>query len=218
MTLGSEEVVAANPARAQERSMAATSIERTACPACGEPVEGAAENVPDHEYALDYLASYLHCGRCRSTFQAPMPRGDQLSAFYPPAYHSIGRRGLLAKLRNQLRLRKLVPLLDGDGAVLDYGCGDGSFLVHAAQALPERRFFGFEIDSRPSQSSLADGRVTLIRGSHTDLLQARPACRLITMNHVIEHLPDPLATLSELREKLAPGGHIEGQTPAAGSL
>lgn len=217
MTLGSEEVLARNPARRQERSTG-LAIAGVDCPACGQPVEGAAREVPDHEYALDYVARYAHCASCHSAFQAPMPLGEQLSAFYPAAYHSVGRRGFLARLRNQLRLRKLAPLLDGEGALLDYGCGDGSFLVHAAQALPDRHFYGFEIDSQPSLHSLADGRVTLIRGSYEYLLQTLPECRLITMNHVIEHLPDPLSTLLGLREKLLPGGRLEGQTPAAASL
>jgi hypothetical protein len=38
------------------------------------------------------------------------------------------------------------------------------------------------------------------------------------MNHVIEHLPDPLRTLEGFAASLVPGGVIEGQTPAAASL
>lgn len=213
--LGNETAVAVNS------RVEAGSIERddsVVCSACGERTARSAQRVPDHEYALDYVASYVDCEHCHTAFQAPMPASDQLSAFYPAAYHSMGRRGLLANLRNRMRLRKLLPHLDGEGALLDYGCGDGSFLEYAARFLPDRSFFGFEIDSQPSRTSLADGRVTLIRGSHADLMQALPPCRLVTMNHVIEHLPDPLATLSDLREKLLPGGSLEGQTPAAASL
>lgn len=217
MRLGTQEDLAAGGARA-EAPGPTTAVERVVCPACGGSSSSPVLRVPDHEYALDYVASYVHCGDCGTAFQHPMPWGEQLAAFYPAAYHAQGRRGFLAKLRNQLRLRRLVALLDGDGALLDYGCGDGSFLVHAAAALPDRQFYGFEIDARPSQTSLVDGRVILVRGSPSDLMQVLPPCRLIAMNHVIEHLPDPLATLSELRDKLVPGGQLEGQTPAAGSL
>ena len=38
------------------------------------------------------------------------------------------------------------------------------------------------------------------------------------MNHVIEHLPDPLKILSVLQSKLKRNGILEGQTPATDSL
>ena len=65
---------------------------------------------------------------------------------------------------------------------------------------------------------LDGGAVTLVRGDIDDVCSVVPPCRLITMNHVIEHLPDPGAVVAALTAKLAPGGVLEGQTPAAGSL
>lgn len=147
-----------------------------------------------------------------------MPDGARLSSFYPADYHSMGRRGWLAKLRSDLRIRRLMSQLAGGGPILDHGCGDGSFLDRAAERMPGRMLYGYEISDRSSVTERCDGRVTIIRGSDEDLFRVLPECRLITMNHVIEHLPDPLQTLSELRRRLLPGGVLEGQTPAAGSL
>jgi len=147
-----------------------------------------------------------------------MPQESELSALYPADYHSLGRAGLLTQIRYDMRVRRLAKLARGEGAILDHGCGDGSFLLRAAQQLPDRIFFGYEIADTASTKVLADGRVTLIRGSFSDLLAQLPPCGVITMNHVIEHLPTPLQTLQALAERLVPGGYLEGQTPAAGSL
>jgi hypothetical protein len=64
---------------------------------------------------------------------------------------------------------------------------------------------------------LPGGAVTLVKGDLADLLDVLPSCRLITMNHVIEHLPDPLSVVSALIDRLEPGGFFEGQTPGADS-
>jgi len=147
-----------------------------------------------------------------------MPSFQQLAAFYPPTYHAATAHGLLARARHKSRLKQLAPLLTGDGALLDYGCGNGAFLTWAAEKNLGRPLFGYEIADRREVQKLAGGAVNIVRGSPADLLDRLPPCRLITMNHVIEHLPDPLETVSSLVKHLVPGGALEGQTPAADSL
>jgi SAM-dependent methyltransferase len=188
------------------------------CPACGAITGGAAAGVCDHEYALEYLARYSQCAECGTLFQVPMPDIEQLAAFYPADYHSMTHAGLLNRIRNDVRIRRLAKLCSGEGPILDYGCGDGAFLVQAAERMPARRFWGFEIADRAETNILADGRVTIVRGALPDLLGLLPSCELITLNHVIEHLPDPLQVVSALSDKLLSGGVFEGQTPASDSL
>jgi SAM-dependent methyltransferase len=190
----------------------------TACPACGERAAGEPVRVPDREYRVPYLAAYATCPACASLFQRPMPDGPTLAAFYPADYHSQTGQGPVGRFRHDARLRRLGALAGADGPVLDYGCGNGAFLVRAAERVPARRYYGFEIAEERDEVTLAGGAVTLIRGDLDWLLDRLPTCRVITMNHVIEHLPDPLSVLSLLCAKLAPGGLLEGQTPAAGSL
>jgi len=188
------------------------------CPACATRGTNACQPIADHEYGLSWIAAYATCGACATCFQAPMPAGSQLADFYPADYHSMGRRGFLTRLRFDLRARRLLSLVDGEGPILDHGCGDGSFLLRAAERMPGRQLFGYEIGRDREVKELAGGQVTLIKGSDADLWDVLPSCRLITMNHVIEHLPDPEQTLARLRERLLPGGWFEGQTPAASSL
>ena len=188
------------------------------CPACGHRASADGVEVPDHEYALDFSARYCECAACGTLFQQPMPSLQQLAAFYPADYHSMTHAGLLSAIRNHLRIAHLEKLAPPAGAILDYGCGDGSFLVQAAAHFPGRPLWGYEIAARAEKSVFAAGSVTIIKGSLPDLLAVLPPCSLISLNHVIEHLPDPAATVSALVNRLAPGGVFEGQTPAADSL
>lgn len=196
----------------------ATASDEAECPACGARENDGRRSVPDHEYGLTHRARYTRCRACGSEFQAPMPDLAMLASWYPPSYHSMAGGGRLLEIRHDLRLRRFARLLDGDGALLDYGCGDGSFLVHAARKLSPRPLYGYEIADRAERIVLADGAATILRGSFADLMRELPACRLIAMNHVVEHLPDPLGVVSALAERLLPGGLFEGQTPAAGCL
>lgn len=196
----------------------AASQAQPACPACGGSSISEGLLVPDQEYGLTYRARYLHCAACGSLFQEPMPSLQELAGFYPADYHSMTHAGLLSSIRNRIRVSRLEKLAPMQAAILDYGCGDGAFLVDAARHMPSRQFWGFEIAERPETAHLANGAVTVVKGALPDLLAVLPQCGLITLNHVIEHLPDPLATVSALVRKLAPGGVLEGQTPAADSL
>jgi ubiquinone/menaquinone biosynthesis C-methylase UbiE len=147
-----------------------------------------------------------------------MPSSEQLSAFYPGTYHSFTSKGLILKIRHTLRISRLKKFIRQGDIILDYGCGNGSFLMSAAEALPHNYFWGYEIDSQFQELTLAEGKVKIIKGSPSDLLDVLPQCNLITMNHVVEHLSEPTWMLKKLQEKLIPGGVIEGQTPAANSL
>jgi SAM-dependent methyltransferase len=147
-----------------------------------------------------------------------MPDFEKLSSFYPTDYHSKVSGGLLKRVRNALRFADLRSLLKRDGAILDYGSGDGDFLVWLSERLPGRELYGYEIGETRMIEHRAAGAVTLIKGDPAYAADVIPRCSLITLNHVIEHLPDPKSTIQLLKEKLAPRGVFAGQTPAARSL
>ena len=192
---------------------------QTRCPACQSRVIQSLFAVPDHEYNLDYQAQYAFCRECSSFFQSPMPDLIQLSHFYPANYHSFDINNILVQLKQRQRLRRLRSFVDSDAiTLLDYGCGSGVFIKESAKNMPHSKFYGYEINSTDRKEVLADGRVIILKGSLDYLLHELPVCDVITLNHVIEHVPDPLKVLSALHQKLKPNGVLEGQTPAADSL
>jgi 2-polyprenyl-3-methyl-5-hydroxy-6-metoxy-1,4-benzoquinol methylase len=197
---------------------AKTSVQ-TKCPACESETVQSRFAVPDHEYNLAYQAQYARCRECSSYFQSPMPDLNQLSGFYPANYHSFDTDSILSKLKHRQRLRRLRSFVGSDAiTLLDYGCGSGAFIKGLARHMPHGTFYGYDINSTDVKEVLAEGRVILLKGSFDYLLNELPLCDVITLNHVIEHLPDPHTVLSTLRQKLKPDAVIEGQTPAADSL
>jgi hypothetical protein len=148
-----------------------------------------------------------------------MPSERELTAFYPPQYHSFSPKGFLLTVRHRVRLKRLTSLIaTEDAVVLDYGCGDGKFIEDAARLTSRLTFWGYELAAKPDKRVSHGGRVTIIRGGFDDLMRELPPCDLITMNHVIEHLPDPHAVLMALYHRMNDGAVIEGQTPAADSF
>ncbi|MFP6661134.1 MAG: class I SAM-dependent methyltransferase [Myxococcota bacterium] len=207
-----------------DESRAESQNEMPRCGACDEPLAGGvgAEriSVPDHEYRTPVRVEYHTCASCKSLTQVPMPDATQLATFYVPGYHSFaaGEAGRLARWKHRSRLAGLRPLLrDASEPLLDFGCGGGQFLFAAAEIIPNP-LFGFEIAEDEAIDRHRDGRVVLIRGSVDFLVEALPKLRLVTMNHVIEHLPDPANTFRKLSERMLPGGIFEGQTPNPASL
>ena len=102
------------------------------------------------------------------------------------------------------------------GRMLDVGCGGGAFLqrMHAAGW----NVVGTEPDGNAA-ARLAPERDFPIYGSLAELIQAgEEGFDVIVLSHVIEHLPDPIHTLSTLRGLLAVGGRLVLTTPNALSL
>ena len=83
------------------------------------------------------------------------------------------------------------------GYVVDIGCGNGTFLKALCRVWPECRALG--VDPALQQDEvLADGRLTLTKGLFApEQLQGAPS--LIVSRHVIEHMPDPVGFVRELR-------------------
>lgn len=188
------------------------------CPACESSSFRERIAIADREYCVNYLAHYAECAVCGTLSQAPMPSLEQLASFYPATYHAANAQGALAEARHRSRLKRLTPMLMGEGALLDYGCGNGAFLRWAAGKGLNRQLIGYEIGPERKIERLADGEVTIVHGRPEHLLDILPPCRLISMNHVIEHLPDPFSTITALVTFLTLGGALDGETPAADSL
>lgn len=187
------------------------------CPACGSRVTRISYDVPDYEYLVSFIARYAACGDCGTLYQIPMPDSFTLTSFYPKTYHSFATTGALAKVRHSLRLRRLLRLLSKDtGVVLDYGCGNGSFIQWASERAKGISFWGYELADRPRTETR--GRATIVTGSVEHLINQLPPCDLVTMNHVLEHLPDPRSVLAALYPRMNDGAIVEGQTPAADSF
>lgn len=101
------------------------------------------------------------------------------------------------------------------GRVLDVGCGNGGFLLLARQA-------GWQVeglDFDPGAVQAARSRGLEVHHGGIEVLGDRRECYdVITLCHVIEHVPDPIDTLRRLHALLKPGGTLWLDTPNLDSL
>lgn len=97
------------------------------------------------------------------------------------------------------------------GRLLDIGCGNGAFLSAWSRLVPGWSLCGSEVDDKhraeieaiPGVERLYTGPVTEIPGEFD----------LVSMVHVLEHIPGPAAFLGRLWCRLRPGGHVLIEVP-----
>ncbi len=99
--------------------------------------------------------------------------------------------------------------------LLDVGCGDGSLLRMMLEYGWDCQ--GLDFDDGAVRNAARKG-LHVACGTLEEQRYAEAAFDAITMSHVIEHVPEPLALLSECRRILKPGGRLVLVTPNSQSL
>jgi SAM-dependent methyltransferase len=167
------------------------------CPLCGVTLAPRYEGIRDLVTGEHF--SVLTCGSCNLGVTAP--RVTDLARYYGQTYWG-GRHGFTAEYCARRRVKMLTRMTQSPpgSRVLDFGCGDGTFLRRAARA--GWKAFGVEASFRPEDKKSDDYEVF----NSLDGVRGRGPFEAITMWHVLEHLTDPLAMVRELKDLLAPGG------------
>jgi len=134
-------------------------------------------------------------------------------AHLAPARVSAG-----ARLRAWARREKYVTLFPpwtGAGRLLDVGCATGRFLRQ--MSLVGWQVAGIEFDP---EAAIKARTVTpaIFEGDPKDAPYAAGSFDVVTSFHVVEHLPDPVAALTNMVRWLAPGGLMIVEVPNAGGL
>ena len=102
------------------------------------------------------------------------------------------------------------------GRALDIGCGNGSYLSYL-----KRHGWGVEgvdLSGAAARAARDAFDITVRVGGFDDVELAPAAYDWIQMHHVIEHLPNPVASLVRVFELLKPGGALYVETPNAESF
>ena len=162
---------------------------------------------------------YRKCNKCDLVFQYPIPKEKETFNFYKGKYFILHESRKKLRLKQYKLDKKILNNFFKDShntKVLDYGCGNGDFLYYVSKKHPQCKFFGYEISEK--SEIIKSENVLIIKGSINLLLEKLPICKIITMNHTIEHIPQPDLIIKKLFEKLDNLGFIDGQTPSTQSV
>ena len=142
----------------------------------------------------------------------PKPKEEDLGKYYESEdyiSHTDHKRSLFEKVYHLVKsyaLRKKVGLItklnDGSGAVLDIGAGTGDFLSKAKKE--GWTVSGVEPNEQAKQ--LAQQKEVLLH-TNTDNFEDH-SFDIITLWHVLEHVPDLQHQIQEIKRLLKPGGYV----------
>jgi len=192
-----------------------------ACLGCGSADSVAVVEGSDRLYGTTSERSrVVRCGVCGLHRLSPRPEAAELGHYpsnywFDPAEDTASRWAEAYRrvvLRDHVRFVIAAYRHAGrSGPLLDVGCGGGLL----PGMLIRRGIPTMGLDSSADACSLAWKRhtVPVITGDLTHAPFRHGTFALITLFHVLEHLPDPGVYLDAARELLRPGGHIVVQVP-----
>lgn len=161
------------------------------------------------------------CASCGLAYVDPIPSREDLARFYAQRYRieykqatrprlkHIHRAGTVALGRLQTIRRFVAP----PARVVECGAGGGEFSYLATRS--GYRLTGIEPNDGYREYARAEYGVDLRPGTLDDNEFAPGEFDLVTLFHVLEHVPDPAAALVRLAAWLKPGGHLYIEVPNA---
>ncbi len=183
------------------------------CPVCGGVAWPA---------GASWMHCYLRCGRCGLVFVAELPRADDLEQSYLRVHlsdyqveHKRDWSPWQAHKHATLDALGVLPPEAAGGEAplaLDLGCGEGAGL----EVLQQRGWLPWGLELNPAMAEQArEQGFEVATGS---LEGPRPeglprAFDLVLMNHLVEHLRDPVGAVCAVAGWLRPGGHLVIETP-----
>lgn len=188
------------------------------CAVCGKPVNMAfLSGLREVEYGLDWTGKLMQCSGCGLIQQVPLLSESQALSWYPDQYihynpQPRGLRGFLMNIYMGRTLKLLKKLgVKQNQTLLDIGCGAGEKLAILEKRMG-LRVRGIEPNPTAAEKArlLFDLDVTTGTFSSGDFPEN--SFDVVRINHVIEHVPDPVAFLNDIHRVLKPGGVLIGET------
>ena len=187
------------------------------CPLCAEATLTQSIMTIDYNHGIAGNFTYGKCAHCGLWRQQPRPDSATLGKAYPLHYgssldikHEPRRR--IHCYANRRRYRLARSLLGDRASVFDIGCGSGFFLAF----LREKGWNVAGIDSAAEHVGYAQkdlGLTDVVAGQWPEYDTGGATYDLVSLIHVLEHLPDPVEGMRKAAELLKPGGYVLVETP-----
>lgn len=173
----------------------------------------------DYNWGIPGLFRYVKCNRCGLIYEDPRPTPDKIMGLYPPFYGTAVRNpseNPQSKINVPVHhihrkiIERFIPKTSR--SIFDIGCGSGFFLEYmrrrgwrvsgidpsAEHVIYANRYLGLQ--------DVHKGRWPIDHEPTNDV-------NVVSLFHVIEHLPSPIAALIAIDQILRPGGIVVMETP-----
>lgn len=155
----------------------------------------------------------VECKVCKTSFLNPFPTSQQLKRAYSDDYYGEGDKKFNSTVEKavdffrQRNAKKMAKAFGGKGAVLDVGCGNGSFLVNLSKH-GNFDLFGVELPGKSADRAISTQKIKIHLGELKNGLYAENKFDAISFIHVFEHLANPKEILEIVSEIIKPGGSL----------
>jgi len=210
-------------------------VSARACPACGALPSEVFFRDRNRREGFDVVGTYLRCTGCGTLYLEQLPEAASLAQAYAsgaidevlegplptPAGDAVRLSPRQALLRAAMRAIAGRPHSEpeepGRGRrLLDFGCLGGDKLVEFHQR--GWRVAGVDLNEKAIERARALIPAGSWHAGPLATLQRRETFDVIRSDNVIEHLPNPLETLSDLRTLLSAGGRLFVYVPNGAGL
>ncbi|MCP4465317.1 MAG: class I SAM-dependent methyltransferase [Halieaceae bacterium] len=205
-----------------------------ACPFCGsDDYSPATGLVPDLTGANvsppydDMRFQMVRCSGCRLNYQRIQPAQADIGMFYDSEYFCyvpMSERGFIVNVLAKMSAKSLVKKLRAHApsnhcTLFDYGCGNGNWMSLLQSVGAPWKMSGSEIDEDIVKLVRDAGFDAVVATDHNLEEKVPPeSVGIFFMNHVIEHVRNPLSLFEKIYRLLEPGGIVYGQTPNSDCL
>nr|WP_262899600.1 class I SAM-dependent methyltransferase [Chryseosolibacter histidini] len=182
------------------------------CPVCEGKVFRPYLKCKDHTVSHETF-QLIKCENCKLVITSPRPTNEALGRYYLSddyVSHAKKSKGLFDKVYKTSRLYTLRWKLNlvkenlrskgNSSTILDFGCGTGEFL----QTCKQNGFVTTGVEpsdiARAHAAELTAGKV------HSTLEEVEGSFQVITLWHVLEHVPDLNQKIEQLKSKLEKDG------------
>jgi 2-polyprenyl-3-methyl-5-hydroxy-6-metoxy-1,4-benzoquinol methylase len=191
------------------------------CPVCSHHENDIFLQTQDHFLTKENF-SIVQCKQCNFLFTNPRPEISALPSYYESEdyiSHSNEKKGLLSLIYKQAqkyslaRKFELLEKLPSKSKLLDYGCGTGAFLNYCKQ----KGLDTLGIEPNPGAREIAIRNQLKVEDESFVHKLEPGSFDVITMWHVLEHVPLLKERFNTLTEALKPGGRLIVALPNADS-
>ena len=183
------------------------------CISCGHSVTRPwLEGCRDLYLHTPFVVNYKVCPNCHLVQQIPTPADT--SSFYPSSYPMHAPRGTFLGLARSIMVRRVYyvpPSAAKDDVLLDFGCGDGSYLQSVRSRVG--RIIGFEFSPQQAARLKADLGCEVYSDLDKASEELAGQVDIVTGHFVLEHLSDLHAAFRFWGHVLKPGGTLHVAVP-----